>query len=362
MKKYIFAIIMTALNIATFAQTVNVHLKNGQTIEYSSDNVDYVDFSAKAAAPTVTAGQAVDLGLSVYWASCNIGAESPEEFGDYYAWGETKPKTSYTQENYSFYDKNAQKYTNIGENICGTAYDAATVNLGSDWRMPTVEEMKELITKCKWEWTQINGVNGFKISANNGNSIFLPATGAKMTGNYLQGETIYPTGEIKYKGTKYECSYMLYIQGNSSPDIYYISNGLNPIERGYVIRPVTPNPNAGGDLVDHSQDHFVTDKISASFTGGSVSSINGLIMAGSVLNVSFTNGSDKPVTLVGVQINDAANGYESNNVLDAEVEVSAGETKSYSIRLGKGMTTPVVRFTYRYNKKKYTAEATWTNT
>lgn len=360
MKKYILTIALAAFNITAFAQTVNIHFKNGQTIKYSSANVDYVDFSEKASDPALTAGTAVDLGLSVYWASCNLGAESPSEYGGYYAWGETKTKNSYTQENYSYYDNSIKDYISIGNEISGTEYDAATVNLGNDWRMPTKGEIEELINNCSWEWTQLNNVNGYVITGKNGNSIFLPASG------YYEGNYIYLNYEKEKSGAAFRSStHYITTRTAFSQTVWYCRGGeLLTINKyaGLTIRPVTSNSKAGGDLVDHSQDHFVTDKISASFTGGSVSSINGLIMAGSVLNVSFTNGSDKPVTLVGVQINDAANGYESNNVLDAEVEVSAGETKSYSIRLGKGMTTPVVRFTYRYNKKKYTAEATWKNT
>ena len=177
MKKVILSIISVAFAANLSAQTVNVHFKNGQTIIFPSSNVDYVDFSAKAPDPTVTAGQAVDLGLSVYWASCNLGAEKPEEYGEYYAWGETKPKNSYTEENYSYYDANTAQYINIGDDISGTQYDAATVNLGSDWRMPTKSEMQELVDKCTWEWTQVSGINGYKVTGSNGNSIFLPAAG-----------------------------------------------------------------------------------------------------------------------------------------------------------------------------------------
>lgn len=177
MKKYILLVAAVMCQLAAQAQTVNVHFKNGQKIQFPSVNVDYVDFSEKAPDPTVSAGAVVDLGLSVYWCSCNVGAESPEEYGDYYAWGETKPKNSYTEENYSYYNNDTKVYTDIGENISGTEYDAATVNLGSDWRMPTKAELQELLDKCTWEWTQINSVNGYKVTAENGNSIFIPAAG-----------------------------------------------------------------------------------------------------------------------------------------------------------------------------------------
>ena len=129
---------------------------------------------------------------------------------------------------------------------------------------------------------------------------------------------------------------------------------------GFTIRPVTSNSNAGGDTTDHSQDHLVTDKVKASFLGGAYSSINGKIQSGSQLNVRFSNGSSEAVTLTKIQLGDAATGSEGNNMLNSEVEVAAGEAKGYTVTVGAGgLTTPVIRFTYRYNNKNYVAEATW---
>jgi hypothetical protein len=355
MKKYIFAILFSAVQFIAIGQTVNVHFKNGQTIKYPSANVDYVDFSAKPTDPAVTAGQVVDLGLSVYWASCNLGAENPEDSGNFYAWGETYPKNSYSASTYSYYDSNTATYTNLGYNIGGTEYDAATVNLGSDWRMPTIIELEELINNCTWEWTQINNVNGYKVIGTNGNSIFLPAAG-RMNITYNES-----------KNKKYGVYLWSANNGGedkamrlwSYTDIIYSGSDFKWF--GFSIRPVTKNFNSSDNPVDHSQDYLVTENVSASFTGGSTHSINGVIQSGSVLNVKFTNESNEPVTLVGVQINDAANGNQGNNVLEAEIEVAAGGSKSYSITLGMNVTTPVVCFTYRYNKKNYKVEATWSN-
>ena len=177
MKKSIFTTIFAAMQLVVVAQTVNVHFKNGQVINYNADNVDYVDFSAKAPDPTLTSGEVVDLGLSVYWASCNLGASKPEEYGNYYAWGETSPKSDYTTDNYSYYNSSTTEYINIGSEISGTEYDAAHVNLGGDWRMPTKDEMQELKSKCTWKWIQISGINGYQVTGPSGKSIFLPAAG-----------------------------------------------------------------------------------------------------------------------------------------------------------------------------------------
>ena len=121
----------------------------------------------------------VDLGLSVKWASCNLGesgfVNSPEEYGAYYAWGETKSKsTSYSSDTYT-YKNNPAKLP--------LSADAAHVILGGNWRMPTREECNELISKCTSTWTTQNGVNG-RLFKRNGNSIFLPAAGEILL-NYI---------------------------------------------------------------------------------------------------------------------------------------------------------------------------------
>lgn len=113
----------------------------------------------------------VDLGLSVKWATCNVGASQPYEYGDYYAWGETTAKNNYTMDNSKTRGKN------MGDISGNPNYDAATANWGSGWRTPTYSEMKELDKKCTWIWTTENDINGYKVTGPNGNSIFLPAAG-----------------------------------------------------------------------------------------------------------------------------------------------------------------------------------------
>ena len=119
----------------------------------------------------------VDLGLSVKWAAWNVGASSPEQYGGYYAWGETEEKSDYDYDTYKYYNNQTGNYINIGSNISGTQYDVATVKWGNGWRMPTKEEIQELYDKCKFEVYTYNGVKGCKVTGPNGNSIFLPAAG-----------------------------------------------------------------------------------------------------------------------------------------------------------------------------------------
>lgn len=139
---------------------------------------------------THDAGYAVDLGLpsGVKWANCNVGASSPEGFGGYYAWGETFEKESYAITDYTYYKSSKQEWVDIGTNISGTRYDVACQKWGGDWRMPTKEEIEELIDECSWQWTSINKVNGYRITGPNGNSIFIPAAGYRVdNGLYRRG-------------------------------------------------------------------------------------------------------------------------------------------------------------------------------
>lgn len=123
-----------------------------------------------------TPAEAVDLGLpsGTKWASYNLGASSPEDPGGRYAWGETVEKLVYNRDTYVNYDKSTGKFRNIGDDICGSVYDAAHVNWGGLWHMPSQADYEELMTFCTYEWTTFKGVQGGKFTGPNGNSIFLP--------------------------------------------------------------------------------------------------------------------------------------------------------------------------------------------
>ena len=187
----------------------------------------------------------VDLGLSVKWATCNVGANAPEEYGDYFAWGETQPKTTYDWSTYKWcngsYDTQTKYCT---DSYYGTvdnktqlelSDDAARANWGGSWRMPTTEEQQELINNCTWTWTTQNGVNGYKVtSKKNGNSIFLPAAG------YRSGSSLYYAGSY---GNYWSSS--LYTDGpNSAYGLYFDSDGVGWYNGnrycGQSVRPVCP--------------------------------------------------------------------------------------------------------------------------
>ena len=141
------------------------------TFKRYTGNIDK-EYPERVTSGTINGHKYVDLGLSVKWATCNVGATEPWENGDYFAWGETEPKSTYTDENCKTWEKKI-------DDISGNAtYDAATANWGSSWCMPTEAKMQELMDNCICEWTKVAGVNGFKFTSKiNGNSIFLPAAG-----------------------------------------------------------------------------------------------------------------------------------------------------------------------------------------
>ena len=169
----------------------------------------------------------VDLGLSVKWATCNVGANKPEDYGDYYAWGETKTKSEYWVDNSVTYDKS---FSDIKGD---SRYDAARANWGGSWRLPTEAELNELKNKCRWKWTTQNGVNGYKVTGPNGNSIFLPAAG------YRYGSSLYYAGEYGYywsstpdESNTYGAYYLYFTSG-----LHYV--GWSYRGYGRSVRPVT---------------------------------------------------------------------------------------------------------------------------
>ena len=183
----------------------------------------------------------VDLGLpsGTKWATCNVGASSPEDYGDYFAWGETQPKSEYNWSTYFDTDDGGstfKKYNNDG-GLTGLepVDDAATANWGSEWRTPSQVQIQELINSeyTTTEWTTLNDIYGYKItSKSNSNSIFLPAAG------YYWYNNLYFTGT---HGNYWSCSlyhyndYTYYLRFNSS-DIDCANNGGR--SSGFTVRAV----------------------------------------------------------------------------------------------------------------------------
>ena len=225
---------------------------NGFTVEViANDNSVVIDRFVKTSSITFGTDNAiimpeknvqpepeyVDLGLSVKWATFNVGATSPEDYGDYFAWGETETKDKYSWATYKWCDgtsTNMTKYnTEDGKTILEPADDAAQVHWGGKWRMPSKEEVDELTQQCNWIWTTHNNVNGYKVTGPNGNSIFLPAAGYKGSGpTYPAGEDgLYWTNTIE----KRHYSYLIVLHDDAPPTQAGV-HGTRCF--GFTIRPV----------------------------------------------------------------------------------------------------------------------------
>ena len=176
---------------------------------------------------TINGYEYVDLGLSVKWATCNIGADSPEDYGNYYAWGETETKDTYTSSNSVTYGVEMDDFSGDAE------YDAATANWGSPWRIPTEAEIKELQSSCTWTWTTMNDVNGYEVTGTNGNSIFLPAAGYRSSSSlsYAGSYGHYWSSTPSPSSTDY--AYFLSLEDSS------VGGGLFTRYRGRSVRPVS---------------------------------------------------------------------------------------------------------------------------
>lgn len=175
----------------------------------------------------------IDLGLpnGTKWACCNVGAAVPQESGGYYAWGETKVKSSYNTHNY--------EYPGYIGDISGTEYDVAYSQWGSQWCMPTVEQIYELLVNTEHKWTTYQGVNGYKFTGSNGESIFIPAAGYITDSRMLANEVGFLWSSMRddLDDDKGMIRYSKYL------DIRKIdaSVSITPIEAALNVRPVSNN-------------------------------------------------------------------------------------------------------------------------
>ena len=177
---------------------------------------------------------AVDLGLSVKWAPYNIGANSPEELGDRFAWGETAPKSSYTILTYKYARGSYESFQYIGNEISGTGYDTATMMWGSRWRMPSASDYQELIDNCDIKWVEDSEPAGISVTGPNGNRIFFPVEDITTTFGSLFN-TKYYTSSLKTFGLFNADGSNAYVFKFSE---YGVSIGSELRDSGCYIRPV----------------------------------------------------------------------------------------------------------------------------
>ena len=256
LSKLILLFLVSTLTMPTYSQGVAIYKKDGTMVKYAYEEIDSIVTynygeepglpstpDTPVTPPSTSPYEAVDLGLSVKWATFNVGATSPEEYGGYYAWGETEEKENYDWSTYKWcngsYDTMTKYCTNSkygtvdNKTVLDPEDDVAHVKWGGSWRMPTKAEQDELRTKCTWTWTTQNGVNGYKVTGTNGNSIFLPSAGYRY-GTYLVGSVSY--------GYYWSSS----LGGGGSCDAYDLSFGSGYFDwynksryDGFSVRPVS---------------------------------------------------------------------------------------------------------------------------
>ncbi len=225
-KSILAALLLLVAGLQTaWGQKMIVTLNDNSQVTYSISQVREVTF-VEADEPVNDEHEYVDLGLpsGTLWATCNVGASKPEEYGDYFAWGETTPKSKY--DDWSTYKwcngdidtmtkyctRSDYGYNGFTDNLTELQPedDAATANWGSGWKMPSSDQIKELCNSSytTWEWMQLNGVYGRKVtSKSNGNSIFLPAAGYRWYDELLSAgrHGYYWSSSLRPDGDGYAC-------------------------------------------------------------------------------------------------------------------------------------------------------------
>ena len=262
MRKFITLFFLVSLPLLCVAQGKIVRKTKRVPVSVPSDSPRLSipttpDFSVSSPDGYISGHGYVDLGLSVRWATCNVGASSPSGYGDYFAWGEISTKSEYTKENSKTYGKTM-------DDIAGdSSYDAARANWGGSWRLPTKAEYEELKNRCTWTWGRQNGHNGYRVQGPNGNSIFLPAAvrygkselllGAKESGNYWSS-TPSGTGSACYLCFGIDNS-QIYVDWRASR---YVSQTVRPVSE-YVNSIVSAEPTEQIDSIKPTGQAEPTD-------------------------------------------------------------------------------------------------------
>ena len=229
-KRALFGFFVFFFGLSVMGQSVALYSKDGGRFDYPTAEIDSIVFTERQSLPLTKPDyvEAVDLGLSVRWANCNVGATKPTESGAFFAWGETSEKEIYDWDSYVDSDCTA-----LRSSISGTMNDAAYVAWGDQWRLPSLVEMQELCDRCTWVWQEKNGVEGCLVTGPSGASIFLPAAGVKQGGStYLpKSYGSYLTGTLDATNAFYSRSLVFYKNSN-----HWIDTNLR--DYGPVLRPV----------------------------------------------------------------------------------------------------------------------------
>ena len=203
----------------------------------------------------------VDMGTSVMWATCNVGASTPNAYGNPYAWGEIQTKNVFNADNYTYYANGnestllkyntLEKFGNVDNlSTLEAADDVATQEMGGAWRMPTALEFQELISKCQWTGAEFNGVQGIKVTASNGNVLFLPSENnkTKKINSKTSSDGIAPkasTATLGWIGLYWSAS-LSKESPNNGYGLYVKFNYVNTEDRTWTEESVQAYNRAGG--------------------------------------------------------------------------------------------------------------------
>ncbi len=276
----------------------------------------------------------VDLGLpsGTLWATCNVGADVPEDYGDYFAWGETQPKSIYNWETYKYGRENKlTKYcTNSDYGLDGfvdglfvllSADDASTVNWGEGWHIPTVSEWDEMVDNCSQKAARLNGVKGIRYTGPNGNSIFLPFAGYRWEGDlFYNGEYgLYWSNQLNKNEPNIALFYRLNWVPNDKGDNYCRSNGRS-------IRPVRSSSFSG------QLPQVTTSEVSVFYNNSAVCGGNVISDGGSTVTERGVCWSTSPSPTINGDHASAGSGIGEFSVLaPGIIEATTYYARAYAI-------------------------------
>ncbi|GEM_PF-304509 len=316
-------------------------------VTFSAGEANYIiDISQNGVEEIIDGHAFVELGLpsGLLWATCNVGANNPEDYGDYFAWGETKPNGSYEWSSYKYCNGSNSTMTKYctdssygivdNKTVLDLEDDAAHVNWGGSWRMPTFDEFQELIDNCTWTWTIHGGHDGYKVASTaNGNSIFLPAAGYRdgIGSNNVETNGYYWSSSL-HTSFPYRAWRLLFILSNSRA--MYGSSRLS----GHSVRPVysesTPMPTFA----------LSANEISFTSSGGNktltVTSNQSWTVSSDVtwLSLSDTSGSGDATLTISATANTSINSRSGT------ITFKAGNT-SYTVSTSQAGATPTFSVT-----------------
>lgn len=233
-KTYILVVAWALMSIQALAQGIIVKKTDGTEVRFPANIVESISVYGFETKGMAEGHEYVNLDLpsGTLWATCNVGASRPEDYGDYYAWGETETKSVYSWDTYK-YGSSLSGIDNNGEDIAGTKYDVAHVKWGGDWRMPTIEQCVELLNNTTRERTTLNGVKGHLFMGKNGGTLFFPSAGYRRdSGLHDAGSRSFYWSSTLLEEKPYTIDYLNFISGN------VWENGSLIRDNGLSVRPV----------------------------------------------------------------------------------------------------------------------------